>query len=131
MATEGVVAPVDVPVTGNFAPTTEITTTHYFGGVLDLFAVLRLVPIQSKASTINEGDGKLFSFFGILEPIAIFIYQPIYDAVVFASIESFPNFLLFNIELFYVPNVLIFIACYFLMRRRNSNMAEHNSTENL
>ncbi|XP_060647171.1 uncharacterized protein LOC132785196 [Drosophila nasuta] len=115
----------------NFAPTTEITTTHYFGGVLDLFAVLRLVPIQSEASTINEGDGKLFSFFGILEPIAIFIYQPIYDAVVFASIESFPNFLLLNIELFYVPNVLIFIACYFLMRRRNSNMAQHNSTENL
>ncbi|XP_060649035.1 uncharacterized protein LOC132786510 [Drosophila nasuta] len=107
------------------------TSTVYYAGVFDLSLILRLIPIKSLASILNEGDGKLFSFFGILEAVAVLPFHPIYDAFVDATGNSYFTLVFLFSEAFYVPNVLIFIACYFLMRRRNSNLAQQDSTEYL
>ncbi|KAH8414307.1 hypothetical protein KR215_002866, partial [Drosophila sulfurigaster] len=77
--------------------------------VLDLSSILRIIPIKCIASSISEGDGKLFSFFGILEPIVVFIYPRIFVPVLSVVIHSFENLMLLFIELFYVPNVLILL----------------------
>ncbi|XP_062125984.1 uncharacterized protein LOC133838774 [Drosophila sulfurigaster albostrigata] len=107
----------------------DTSSTVYYAGVFDLSLILRLIPIKSLASILNEGDGKLFSFFGILEAVSVLPFYPIYDAFVDAIGNSYSTLVFLFSEVFYVPNVLIFIACYFLMRRRNSNLAQQDSTE--
>ncbi|XP_062124900.1 uncharacterized protein LOC133837996 isoform X1 [Drosophila sulfurigaster albostrigata] len=105
------------------ADTKTTSKEFYTAEVLDLFSILRIIPIKCIASSISEGDGKLFSFFGILEAIFVFIYPRIFVPVLSVVIDSFENLMLLFIELFYVPNVLILFACYFLIRRRSVNLA--------
>ncbi|XP_034117942.1 solute carrier family 46 member 3-like [Drosophila albomicans] len=96
---------------------------YYLGAVFDMFATLRVIPIKSIGSSIIAGDelSKMYSFFGICEPIAGFIFPPIYSSLYTATIDTFPGAVFLFSEIFYVPNVLVFIWCYFLMRRRAAN----------
>ncbi|KAH8312003.1 hypothetical protein KR044_008979, partial [Drosophila immigrans] len=81
------------------------TKTFLIAEVFNLFDSFRIIPIKAMASTINVGDGKLFSFYGILETIAVFSFPHIYDAVYYATINSFRTFVFLFSEIFYVPIV--------------------------
>ncbi|XP_062123390.1 uncharacterized protein LOC133836818 [Drosophila sulfurigaster albostrigata] len=96
------------------------TPTYYAAGVLDLFSLFRYIPIKTIASTVIEGEAKLFSLLGILEPIEAHVFSAIYKKVYALTSKSFPGAVFLLSELLYLPNVLIFIACYFLLRRRNT-----------
>ncbi|KAH8312226.1 hypothetical protein KR044_009868 [Drosophila immigrans] len=106
------------------------TGTYYIAAVFDMFATLRVIPIKSIGSSIIAGDelseylyevnvfiyfarfsslGKMYSFFGICEPIAGFIFPPIYSALYTATLDSFPGAVFLFSEIFYVPNVLVFM----------------------
>lgn len=53
--------------------------------------------------------GKMYSIFGISEPIGQFIFPPVYSEIYKSFVDSFPgSFFLFG-EIFYVPNVLVFV----------------------
>ncbi|XP_060648724.1 lysosomal proton-coupled steroid conjugate and bile acid symporter SLC46A3-like [Drosophila nasuta] len=109
----------------------------YLGNVFDMFASLRVIPIKSIGSTIVADDelSKMFSFFGICEPIAGFIFAPIYSLIYTSTIDSFPGaFFLFS-NIFIAPNILVFIVIYIAMRRRpvkdnSMELAQKNGQEN-
>ncbi|KAH8359402.1 hypothetical protein KR093_006517 [Drosophila rubida] len=84
---------------------------YYLAAVFDMFATLRVIPIKSIGSSIIAGDelSKMYSFFGICEPIAGFIFPPIYSALYTATLDSFPGAVFLFSEIFYVPNVLVFM----------------------
>jgi len=95
-----------------------------------MFATLRVIAIKTIGSSIVAGDelskslslvnllshiscaiflGKMYSIFGISEPIGQFIFPPIYSAIYQSTVDSFPGaFFLFG-EIFYIPNVLVFM----------------------
>ncbi|ALC45482.1 CG31321 [Drosophila busckii] len=96
------------------------TTSFYLASVVDMFVSLRVIAIKTIGSSIVAGDelSKMYSIFGISEPIGQFIFPPIYSEIYKSTVDNFPGaFFLFG-EIFYVPNVLVFILCFFLMRRR-------------
>ncbi|KAH8312670.1 hypothetical protein KR044_012115 [Drosophila immigrans] len=85
------------------------TTSYYAAGILDLFTLFRYIPIKTIASTVIDGEAKLFSLLGILEPIEAQAFTAIYNAVYAATSESFPGAVFLLSELLYLPNVLIFM----------------------
>ncbi|XP_017874642.1 PREDICTED: uncharacterized protein LOC108621692 [Drosophila arizonae] len=106
------------------------TTWFYVGCAVDMFALLRAIATKTISSSIVEGDelSKMYSIFGIIEPITQFLFPPIYSMIYRNTVESFPGaFFLFG-EIFYVPNVLVFVLCYFLLRHRKSK-EQKNSVE--
>ncbi|EDV94609.1 uncharacterized protein LOC6567292 [Drosophila grimshawi] len=115
------------------------TTSFYVASVVDMFVSLRVIAIKTIGASIVAGDelSKMYSIFGISEPIGQFIFPPIFSAVYKNTVDSFPGaFFLFG-EIFYIPNVLVFVLCYFLMRRRKSNekknaveLAQNNEQSN-
>ncbi|KAH8408008.1 hypothetical protein KR222_010717 [Zaprionus bogoriensis] len=87
------------------------TTSFYVASVVDMFVSLRVIAIKTIGSSIVGGDelSKMYSIFGISEPIGQFIFPPIYSEIYKNSVDSFPGaFFLFG-EIFYVPNVLVFV----------------------
>ncbi|KAL7729113.1 hypothetical protein ACLKA6_009587 [Drosophila palustris] len=106
----------------------ENTATFYLATVFDMFATLRVIAIKTIGSSLVAGDelSKMYSIFGISEPIGQFIFPPIYSMIYQTNVESFPGaFFLFG-EIFYIPNILVFMLCYFVVRRRKAN---NNSVE--
>lgn len=53
--------------------------------------------------------GKMYSIFGISEPIGQFIFPPIFSVIYQETVESFPGAIFLFGEIFYVPNVLVFM----------------------
>ncbi|XP_030374060.1 uncharacterized protein LOC115623718 isoform X2 [Scaptodrosophila lebanonensis] len=104
-----------------FAFSTD-TTSFYVAGIVDMLVSLRVIAIKTIGSSIVDGEelSKMYSIFGISEPIGQFIFPPIYSAIYQSTIESFPGAIWLFGEIFYIPNVLVFILCYFLLRRKKA-----------
>ncbi|XP_060649555.1 lysosomal proton-coupled steroid conjugate and bile acid symporter SLC46A3-like [Drosophila nasuta] len=98
-------------------------TKLYVVKVLDLFRYLSIVSIKSTASIITHDEGKLFAIFSILQLVEDHTFPYIYNAVYAATSKSFPGGVFVLSNFFYVPTVLIFIVCYFLLHRRGTNLA--------
>ncbi|XP_064550709.1 solute carrier family 46 member 2-like [Drosophila montana] len=98
------------------------STSFYVAVAMDMFISLRVIAIKAIGSTIVDGDelSKMYSIFGISEPISQFIFPPIYSEIYQRTVDKFPGAIFLFGEIFYVPNVLVFVLCYFLMRRRKS-----------
>lgn len=99
------------------------TTSYYVGAVFDMFFTLRVIAIKTIGSSLVAGDelSKMYAIFGMSDPIGQFIFPPLYSKIYISTLDSFPGaFFLFS-ELFCVPNVLVFILCYFVIRRRKAN----------
>ncbi|KAI8043861.1 hypothetical protein M5D96_000004 [Drosophila gunungcola] len=99
------------------------TTSFYVAGVVDMFVSLRVIAIKTIGSSIVAGDelSKMYSIFGISEPIAQFIFPPIFSEIYKSTVDSFPGAIWLFGEIFYIPNVLVFVVCYFLLKRRKAN----------
>ncbi|KAH8383855.1 hypothetical protein KR009_010894 [Drosophila setifemur] len=106
------------------------TASFYVAGVVDMFVSLRVIAIKTIGSSIVDGDelSKMYSIFGISEPIAQFIFPPIFSEIYKSTVDSFPGAIWLFGEIFYVPNVLVFVLCYFLLRRRKADI-EKNTVE--
>ncbi|XP_060650080.1 lysosomal proton-coupled steroid conjugate and bile acid symporter SLC46A3-like isoform X2 [Drosophila nasuta] len=98
-------------------------TKLYVVKVLDLFRYLSIVSIKSTASIITHDEGKLFAIFSILQLVEDHTFPYIYNAVYAATSKSFPGGVFVLSNFFYVPTVLIFTVCYFLLHRRGTNLA--------
>ncbi|XP_030242147.1 uncharacterized protein LOC108649618 [Drosophila navojoa] len=93
-----------------FALATD-TTSFYVASVVNMFVSLRGITIKSIGSSIVEGDdqSKMYSIFGIIEPMVLIIFPPIYSLIYKNTVDTFPGaFFLFG-EIFFVPNVLVFV----------------------
>ncbi|EDW42200.1 GM24159 [Drosophila sechellia] len=99
------------------------TSSFYVAGVVDMFVSLRVIAIKTIGSSIVAGDelSKMYSIFGISEPIAQFIFPPVFSEIYKSTVDSFPGAIWLFGEIFYIPNVLVFVVCYFLLRRRKAN----------
>ncbi|XP_039955232.1 uncharacterized protein LOC120771347 isoform X1 [Bactrocera tryoni] len=97
------------------------TKSFYVAGVVDMFVSLRVIAIKTISSSIVDGAelSKMYSIFGISEPIGQFIFPPIFSVIYQETVATFPGAIFLFGEVFYVPNVLVFILCYFILRRRN------------
>ncbi|KAH8268098.1 hypothetical protein KR026_000079 [Drosophila bipectinata] len=106
------------------------TSSFYVAGVVDMFVSLRVIAIKTIGSSIVDGDelSKMYSIFGISEPIAQFIFPPIFSEIYKSTVDSFPGAIWLFGEIFYIPNVLVFVLCYFLLRRRKAK-EQKNSVE--
>ncbi|KAH8301299.1 hypothetical protein KR018_000265 [Drosophila ironensis] len=106
------------------------TASFYVAGVVDMFVSLRVIAIKTIGSSIVDGDelSKMYSIFGISEPIAQFIFPPIFSEIYKSTVDSFPGAIWLFGEIFYIPNVLVFVLCYFLLRRRKAK-EQKNSLE--
>ncbi|XP_022219134.2 LOW QUALITY PROTEIN: uncharacterized protein LOC111071865 [Drosophila obscura] len=106
------------------------TSSFYVAGVVDMFVSLRVIAIKTIGSSIVDGDelSKMYSIFGISEPIAQFIFPPIFSEIYKRTVDSFPGAIFLFGEIFYIPNVLVFVLCYFILRRRKADQAK-NSVE--
>jgi len=51
----------------------------------------------------------MYSIFGISEPIAQFIFPPIFSEIYKSTVDSFPGAIWLFGEIFYIPNVLVFV----------------------
>ncbi|XP_030556435.1 thymic stromal cotransporter protein [Drosophila novamexicana] len=98
------------------------TTSFYVATAVDMFVSLRVIAIKTIGASIVDGDelSKMYSIFGISEPIGQFIFPPIYSEIYQSTVDKFPGAIFLFGEIFYVPNVLVFVLCYFLIRRRKS-----------
>ncbi|KAH8283773.1 hypothetical protein KR054_001091 [Drosophila jambulina] len=96
------------------------TASFYVAGVVDMFVSLRVIAIKTVGSSIVAGDelSKMYSIFGISEPIAQFIFPPIFSEIYKSTVDTFPGAIWLFGEVFYIPNVLVFVVCYFLLKRR-------------
>ncbi|XP_068157502.1 probable peptidoglycan muropeptide transporter SLC46 isoform X1 [Drosophila tropicalis] len=104
-----------------FAFSTD-TASFYAGGVVEMFVSLRVIAIKTIGSSIVAGDelSKMYAIFGISEPIGQFIFPIFYSEIYKSTVDTFPGaFFLFS-EIFYLPNVLVFITCYIVLRRIKS-----------
>ncbi|KAH8375809.1 solute carrier family 46 member 3 [Drosophila serrata] len=106
------------------------TASFYVAGVVDMFVSLRVIAIKTVGSSIVAGDelSKMYSIFGISEPIAQFIFPPIFSEIYKSTVDTFPGAIWLFGEVFYIPNVLVFVVCYFLLRRRKAT-GEKNAVE--
>ncbi|SPP83069.1 uncharacterized protein LOC117585782 [Drosophila guanche] len=102
------------------------TSSFYVAGVVDMFVSLRVIAIKTIGSSIVDGDelSKMYSIFGISEPIAQFIFPPIFSEIYKRTVDSFPGAIFLFGEIFYIPNVLVFVLCYFILRRRKANQVK-------
>ncbi|XP_026843189.1 uncharacterized protein LOC6587383 [Drosophila persimilis] len=103
------------------------TASFYVAGVVDMFVSLRVIAIKTIGSSIVDGDelSKMYSIFGISEPIAQFIFPPIFSEIYKRTVDSFPGAIFLFGEIFYIPNVLVFVLCYFILRRRKADQAKN------
>lgn len=99
---------------------------------VDMFVSLRVIAIKTIGASIVDGDelsefllmiyvyqsvmhlthsisGKMYSIFGISEPIGQFIFPPIYSEIYQSTVDKFPGAIFLFGEIFYVPNVLVFV----------------------
>lgn len=93
---------------------------YYSAGLIEMFVSLRIIAIKAIGSSIVEGDelGRMYAIFGITDPIAAFIIPPIYSFIYKNTVDTFPGAIYLFSELFYVPNVIVFIIAYILLKRR-------------
>ncbi|XP_061392567.1 uncharacterized protein LOC133328034, partial [Musca vetustissima] len=100
------------------------TATFYAGGVADSFATLRVIAIKTIGSSIVDGEelSKMFSLFSICQPLAQLIFIPIYSDIYETTVDSFPGAIFLFSEVFAIPNIIVFIICYVVVRRRKSQM---------
>lgn len=54
----------------------------------------------------------MYSIFGISEPIAQFIFPPIFSEIYKSTVDSFPGAIWLFGEIFYIPNVLVFVLVF-------------------
>ncbi|XP_037949860.1 uncharacterized protein LOC119681028 [Teleopsis dalmanni] len=107
------------------------TASFYVAGVVDMFVSLRVIAIKAIGSSIVDGEelSKMYSIFGISEPIGQFIFPPIFSAIYSDTVNTFPGAIFLFGEIFYVPNVIVFVLCYFILRRNKSKKSQ-NAVEN-
>lgn len=76
-----------------------------------MFVSLRVIAIKTIGSSIVEGDelSRMFAIFGISEPIAQFIFPPLYSYVYAKGVDTFPGAIFLFGELFFIPNVIVFM----------------------
>ncbi|XP_013101126.2 uncharacterized protein LOC106082914 [Stomoxys calcitrans] len=100
------------------------TGTFYAGGVADSFATLRVIAIKTIGSSIVDGDdlSKMFSVFSICQPIAQLVFIPIYSDIYEKTVDSFPGAIFLFSEVFAIPNIIVFLICYIVVRRRKSQI---------
>uniref|UniRef100_A0A1I8MAN5 Major Facilitator Superfamily protein n=1 Tax=Musca domestica TaxID=7370 RepID=A0A1I8MAN5_MUSDO len=100
------------------------TTTFYAGGVADSFVSLRAIAIKTIGSSIVDEEelSKMFSIFSICQPLAQLIFVPIYSDIYEKTVDSFPGAIFLFSEVFAIPNIIVFIICYIVVRRRKSQM---------
>ncbi|XP_055849686.1 uncharacterized protein LOC129914448 [Episyrphus balteatus] len=93
---------------------------YYSAGLVEMFVSLRVIAIKAIGSSIVEGDelGRMYAIFGVTDPISTFIIPPLYSYVYKTTVDTFPGAIFLFSEVFYVPNVIVFIICYVLMKRR-------------
>ncbi|KAM7346778.1 solute carrier family 46 member 2 isoform 2-T2 [Cochliomyia hominivorax] len=110
------------------------TATFYAGGVADMFATLRVIAVKTIGSSIVDEEelSKMFSIFSICQPIAQLIFTPIYSGIYENTVNTFPGAIFLLSEVFAVPNIIIFIICYVVVRRRKTEIGklEANKREN-
>uniref|UniRef100_A0A1A9WT06 Major facilitator superfamily (MFS) profile domain-containing protein n=1 Tax=Glossina brevipalpis TaxID=37001 RepID=A0A1A9WT06_9MUSC len=97
--------------------------TFYAGGVADMFVSLRAIAIKTIGSSIvQEGElSKMFSIFGICQPIVQIIFTPIYSYIYESTVNTFPGtFFLFS-EIFAITNILVFIFCYIVVKSKKQS----------
>ncbi|XP_075154898.1 solute carrier family 46 member 2 [Haematobia irritans] len=100
------------------------TATFYAGGVADSFATLRVIAIKTIGSSIVDGEdlSKMFSIFSICQPIAQLVFIPIYSDIYEKTVDSFPGAIFLFSEVFAIPNIIVFIICYIVVRRRKAQI---------
>ncbi|XP_067617371.1 solute carrier family 46 member 2 [Eurosta solidaginis] len=98
------------------------TKSFYAAGVVDMFVSLRVIAIKTIGSSIVDGEelSKMYSIFGISEPIGQFIFPPIFSVIYQDTVDSFPGAIFLFGEIFYVPNVIVFVLCYIILRRNKN-----------
>ncbi|KAI8115456.1 Thymic stromal cotransporter protein [Lucilia cuprina] len=108
------------------------TATFYAGGVADMFSTLRVIAIKTIGSSIVDEEelSKMFSIFSICQPLAQLIFTPIYSDIYENTVNSFPGAIFLFSEVFAVPNIIVFIICYVVVRRRKTQMKKREKLEN-
>ncbi|CAD6993975.1 unnamed protein product [Ceratitis capitata] len=129
-STIGILSAVAIVISRILFAFAKDTKSFYVAGVVDMFVSLRVIAIKTIGSSIVEGEelSKMYSIFGISEPIGQFIFPPIFSAIYQDTVESFPGAIFLFGEIFYVPNVLVFVLCYIILRR-NKNKSKDTSAE--
>ncbi|XP_073835449.1 solute carrier family 46 member 2 isoform X1 [Musca autumnalis] len=100
------------------------TATFYAGGVADSFLSMRIIPIKAIGSSIVDDEelSKMFAIFSIFQPLSQLIFVPIYSAIYESTVDSFPGTIFLFSEVFAILSIIVFIICYFVVRRRKSQM---------
>ncbi|XP_011180974.1 uncharacterized protein LOC105211320 [Zeugodacus cucurbitae] len=120
--TIGILSAVAIVISRVLFAFAKDTKAFYVAGVVDMFVSLRVIAIKTIGSSIVDGEelSKMYSIFGISEPIGQFIFPPIFSVIYQETVESFPGAIFLFGEIFYIPNVLVFILCYIILRRNKS-----------
>ncbi|XP_055902860.1 uncharacterized protein LOC129939025 [Eupeodes corollae] len=95
---------------------------YYSAGLVEMFVTLRIIAIKAIGSSIVEGDelGRMYAIFGVTDPIGTFVIPPLYSYVYENTVDTFPGAIFLLSEVFYVPNVIVFIICYILLKKRKN-----------
>ncbi|XP_017489335.1 PREDICTED: uncharacterized protein LOC108377573 [Rhagoletis zephyria] len=121
-STIGILSAVAIVISRILFAFAKDTKSFYVAGVVDMFVSLRVIAIKTIGSSIVDGEelSKMYSIFGISEPIGQFIFPPIFSAIYQDTVESFPGAIFLFGEIFYIPNVLVFVLCYIILRRNKN-----------
>ncbi|XP_054726804.1 uncharacterized protein LOC129236436 [Anastrepha obliqua] len=121
-STIGILSAIAIVISRVLFAFAKDTKSFYVAGVVDMFVSLRVIAIKAIGSSIVDGEelSKMYSIFGISEPIGQFIFPPIFSAIYQDTVETFPGAIFLFGEVFYIPNVLVFVLCYIILRRNKN-----------
>ncbi|XP_034115331.2 uncharacterized protein LOC117575293 [Drosophila albomicans] len=94
----------------------------YVTVIFEKAGMIHYVPIQSIASSISNDYGKMFSLFAILQYFGKTFFVRMLFYMSGENTRSFYEVFL------YLSIGLIFMACYFLIRRQNTKLAKKDGT---
>uniref|UniRef100_A0A1A9UQC7 Major facilitator superfamily (MFS) profile domain-containing protein n=1 Tax=Glossina austeni TaxID=7395 RepID=A0A1A9UQC7_GLOAU len=112
---------------GTFIGTTIFSKVFRFSD-----ALLGIISALTTAISRLLFVSKMFSLFGICQPIVQIIFTPIYSHIYESTVNSFPGAIFLVSEIFAISNIVVFIFCYVVvkLKKRNDRSASTTITNN-
>uniref|UniRef100_A0A1B0G085 Uncharacterized protein n=1 Tax=Glossina morsitans morsitans TaxID=37546 RepID=A0A1B0G085_GLOMM len=119
---------------GTFIGTTIFSKVFKFSdallGIISALttAISRLLFAFSRNTITFYAGGKMFSLFGICQPIVQIIFTPIYSHIYESTVNTFPGAIFLVSEIFAISNIVVFIFCYIVVKLKKQNHRSASTT---
>uniref|UniRef100_A0A1A9ZK18 Major facilitator superfamily (MFS) profile domain-containing protein n=1 Tax=Glossina pallidipes TaxID=7398 RepID=A0A1A9ZK18_GLOPL len=108
---------------GTFIGTTIFSKVFKFSD-----ALLGIISALTTAISRLLFVSKMFSLFGICQPIVQIIFTPIYSQIYESTVNTFPGAIFLVSEIFAISNIVVFIFCYIVVKVQKQNDRSASTT---